>query len=132
MASKLRTIRIANRIQEEFADLLFRELSDERLAGIIVTGVTIDRELAYAEIFVSAIEGIQRAPTVLAALKRAQGFIRHELSKRIGLRSFPHIRFHWDPTAEKAEHMELLFAALNEGRENPSSLNNGEVTRGEQ
>jgi ribosome-binding factor A len=119
LASKLRATRIGNRIQEELANLLLRELSDERLKGILITGVNVDREIAYAEIFVSAIEGIQRAPSVLEALNHAQGFIRHELSQRIKLRSFPNLRFRWDATAEKAEHMEELFASLHNA-ENPS------------
>ena len=131
MVSKLRTTRIGNRIQEEIAELLHRELSDERLIGVVVTDVAVDRELSFAVVFVSAIEGIQRAPDVLAALNHARGFIRRELSQRIQLRSFPHLRFRWDATAEKAEHMEQLFATLHTEEQDAAKLHNEESTPGE-
>jgi ribosome-binding factor A len=45
-------------------------------------------------------------------LEHAQGYIRHELAERIDLRIFPRLRFHWDPTPEKAASLEKLFATL--------------------
>jgi hypothetical protein len=47
-------------------------------------------------------------------LHHAQGYLRHELSQRIPLRSFPRLRFSWDPTFERAENIERLFKTLEE------------------
>ena len=112
MVSKLRAQRIADRLREEFAELLVYQISDPRLAGVSVTDVTVDRELAFAEIYVSAVEGAERSQEVLEALEHAQGFIRKELSHQVELRSFPRLRFHWDPTNERADHIERLLASL--------------------
>ena len=60
MPSKIRLKRIADQIREELAEMLVKEIGDPRLSGIIVTDVNVDRELAYAEIFVSAVEGQER------------------------------------------------------------------------
>ncbi len=115
MVSKLRAQRIADRVREELSEMLLHEISDPRLVGVSVTDVTIDRELAFANIYVSAVEGSERAQEILEGLEHAQGFIRRELSHRIELRTFPKLRFHWDPTFERADHIEHLLASLQKG-----------------
>ena len=54
--------------------MLIREISDPRLQQIFVTDVKVDRELAFADVYVSAIEGAERSEEVLAGLKSASGF----------------------------------------------------------
>jgi ribosome-binding factor A len=94
--------------------MLIQEISDPRLEGISVTDVKVDRELAYAEIYVSALEGSARSKEILEGLEHAQGYLRKELSQRIELRTFPRLRFHWDPTFERAEKIERLIASLHQ------------------
>lgn len=114
MAKPIRVQRIAERIKEELSELLVFEVTDPRLAGVSVTDVTVDRELAYAKVYVSTIEGEVRKKEVLDALEHASGFLRFTLSQRIELRSFPQLRFIWDPTAERAERIEKLLSDLAE------------------
>jgi ribosome-binding factor A len=112
LVSQTRLQKINERFREELSEMLIREISDPRLTGISVTDVQIDRELAYANIYVSALEGVERSEEVLEALKHAQGFLRRELAHRVELRTFPRLRFHWDPTFERAEKIERLIASL--------------------
>jgi ribosome-binding factor A len=114
MPSKLRLQRISDRLQQELSELLVFKINDPRLSGISVTGVKVDRELSYADIFVSAVEGKERAPEVLAGLESATAFLRRELAARVDLRVFPRLRFHWDPTPENADHIEKLLASIRE------------------
>src|SRR5512141_1729370 len=109
MPSTLRIQRIADRIREELSEMMVREISDPRLLGVSITGVKVDRELTYADIFVSALEGHERAPEVVSGFEHASGFLRKKLAERIELRVFPRLRFHWDPTPEKADHIERLL-----------------------
>ncbi len=92
--------------------MLIREINDPRLKQIYVTDVKVDRELAYADIFVSAVEGVSRSADVLAGLESASGFIRRNLASRVELRAFPQLRFHWDMTPENADHIEKVLAEL--------------------
>lgn len=119
MVSKMRAQRIADRIRQELSEMMIFELSDPRLTGVSVTDVKVDRELSYANIYVSAIEGSSRSEEILAGLEHAQGYIRRELAHRIDLRAFPNLRFHWDPTFERAEHIEKLLASLKDGPGQP-------------
>jgi len=112
MPSGIRLQRIADRIRQELSELLIREINDPRLQQIYITDVKIDKELTYADIFVSAIEGVSRSVDVLAGLESASGFIRRTLSARVELRAFPRLRFHWDMTPENADHIEKILAEL--------------------
>ena len=112
MPSGVRLQRIADRIRLELSEMLIKEISDPRLHQIYLTDVKIDRELAYADIYVSAIEGVERSKDVLAGLESASGFIRRTLASRVELRAFPRLRFHWDMTPENADHIEKILAEL--------------------
>lgn len=112
MPSKIRLQRISDRIRQDLSEMLVKEVSDPRLSGVSVTDVKVDRELAYADIFVSAVEGQERSKEVLEGLHSAAGFLRHELAARVDLRVFPRLRFHWDPTPERADHIEQVLASL--------------------
>ncbi|HAD05775.1 MAG TPA: 30S ribosome-binding factor RbfA [Anaerolineaceae bacterium] len=118
MPSNLRLQRIADRIRQDLSEMLVTgQIRDPRLTGITITDVKVDRELAYADIYVSAVEGSQRAQEILDGLQSASGFIRRTLADQIELRVFPRLRFHWDPTPERADRIERLLASLRS--ENP-------------
>ncbi|MBN2258360.1 MAG: 30S ribosome-binding factor RbfA [Anaerolineaceae bacterium] len=119
MPTKLRIQRIQDRLHQELSELILLRMSDPRLSGISITDVTVDREFAYADIYVSAVEGVSRSQEILAGLEHASGFLRRELAARVKLRTFPRLRFHWDPTPEKADHIEELLRSLHE--EEPST-----------
>ncbi|MCC6955991.1 MAG: 30S ribosome-binding factor RbfA [Anaerolineales bacterium] len=112
MVSKLRLERIAERIRDDLAEILHQEVSDPRLDGIYITGVKVDRELTFADIHISALEGAERSKEILDGLKHASGYLRWSLAQRIELRTFPRLRFHWDSTAEKAARIEEIIASL--------------------
>jgi ribosome-binding factor A len=114
MPSGTRLQRIADRIRQELSEMLIREISDPRLKQIYITDVKVDKELAYADIFVSAVEGVSRSKEVLAGLESASGFVRRTLASRVDLRAFPRLRFHWDITPENADHIEKILAELRE------------------
>jgi ribosome-binding factor A len=122
MPSQLRLQRIADRIREELTVLILTKVNDPRINGISITDTKVDRELAYADVFVSAVEGQSRSHEVLAGLEHASGFLRRALAERIDLRVFPRLRFHWDPTPERADHIEQILASI---RQETEHNNNG-------
>jgi ribosome-binding factor A len=117
MPSGVRLQRISDRLRQEISGMLVKEISDPRLHQVFVTDVRVDRELAFADVYVSAIEGASRAKEVIQGMESAGGFLRRELSARVDLRAMPRLRFHWDPTPENADHIEKLFVQLKTERE---------------
>ena len=112
MPSKVRLERIEDRIKQVLSNLIIQKVNDHRLEGVYVNDVKVDRELAYADIYVSAVEGVERSKEVLEGFDHAKAFFRHELAASIDLRTFPRLRFHWDPTPEHADHIEKILATI--------------------
>ena len=120
MVSTSRARRIADRIREELSEMMIFDIQDPRLSGAYITDVSVDRELSYGDIYVFSSQGSESADEVLTGFNHASGFLRSELAKRIELRTFPKLRFHWDPTPERAEKVEELLDLLNL-RDSPES-----------
>lgn len=115
MVSEERSVRIADRIKRDLTLLFMQEINDPRLEGVNITSVDVDREISYADIYVSAMDGLERKSEILGALKSASGFIRSQLAFSIShLRSIPQLRFHWDTVPERVDRLDQIFAELDE------------------
>jgi ribosome-binding factor A len=109
------------------AILLQRKVADPRLAGLTVTGVDVDRELAYATIYVTAQDDEEE---VLAALASARGFLRKELASSIPMRSFPQLRFRWDYSPDRGARVDELLERLEQERQEQEENNGSNLDRG--
>lgn len=104
--------RMNDRIHQILSSLLLREVADPRLRGVTLTEVQLDPELVVAKIYVSALGDESREQEVMQGLRRAKGFMRRELSKRIRLRTTPELFFSWDYTLEHAERINQIISSL--------------------
>ena len=115
MPSPARALRLAERIRTELAEIFLRETSDPRFHLLTVTEVRVDREFSLANIFITAADSDEaRRGEILRGLEGARGYLRSALAARISLRTFPSLRFHWDFTPDRAEHIEHLIDSLKE------------------
>jgi ribosome-binding factor A len=113
MTTEERARKVAKRIFEELSILFQREVSDPRLSNITITDVDVDRELAYATVFISTLDDRDRE-TVLSALKGARGFLRSQLAKRLAMRFFPQLRFRYDPSSAHGARIDELLSELSD------------------
>ena len=104
--------RMSERIHQILSQLLLREISDPRLRDITVTDVTLDPELMYAKVYVSAMGNEDRESEVMQGLRRAGGFLRREVGKRIRLRNTPELHFYWDSTLAHADRINAIISSL--------------------
>ena len=117
MPTPLRMKRINDRIKQVLSVLLISRIDDPRLAGVSVTDVKVDRELDYANIYVSSLDGAKSSRDVIAGLNHARGYLKHEIAQEVDLRVMPRLRFFWDPTPERADRIDTLLAKLHEESE---------------
>lgn len=117
MPSNIRLKRIQEQIQKVITEILETKVNDPRVIGVYVTDVTVDRELDYANIYVSSLAGEAQAEEILEGLRNASGFIRYNLSQEVKLRVMPQLRFYWDETPERADRIEALLDEIREERE---------------
>ncbi|CAM3490395.1 30S ribosome-binding factor RbfA [Halomonas lysinitropha] len=106
-----RTDRVADQLQKELAVLIQREVKDPRLGMVTVSGVEVSRDLGYADIHVTLLgeQTPERIKENLAVLKRAAGFLRSQIARRIKLRHVPELRFHYDESVVRGQHLSSLI-----------------------
>ncbi len=112
--------RINDRIKEILSVVLLTKIEDPRLMDVSVTDVRVDRELDYANIYVSSLDKDADQDEILEALSRASGYLKYEISQEIDLRIMPKLRFFWDPTPQRADRIDALLAQIraeNEAKE---------------
>jgi ribosome-binding factor A len=109
-----RSERVADLIRRELALLLEREVKDPRVGFVTVTRVMVTRDLRTARVFVTILGEEQQKKDSLKGLGAAQGFLRHELSQRLGLRHTPALEFLLDRGVESEERIEQLLRQIRE------------------
>ena len=107
-----RTDRLNEEVRREVDRVIREEVSDPRVTGTFsVTHVDVTRDLRYAKVYVSVLEPELRAP-LIAALKGAAGFIRHEMGRRVQLHFTPELLFELDTNIEYGAHMASLIDSV--------------------
>ena len=93
---------------------IFRELKDPRVqqAFISIIRVDVTNDLSYCTVYVSAMEGLDRANEAVKGLKSAAGFIRRELSHRLKLRYVPQLIFKATDSIEYSANISRMLNDL--------------------
>jgi ribosome-binding factor A len=113
---KIRPEKVAHLMRREVADILERKLRDPRLgATVTVTDVQITHDLSFARIFVTVLGDQDARTRAMETLKRATGFIRHELGDRLDLREVPELRFEYDDSLDRGHRVEDILRKLERG-----------------
>jgi len=100
--------KLGDQIQREVSDLLARELRDPRVGMLTITAVDVSPDLSHAKVFFTVLEK-DRLEETLAGLKRASGYLRSQLARRIKLYTTPELRFVYDESVERGDHLARLI-----------------------
>ncbi|MDP8221893.1 MAG: 30S ribosome-binding factor RbfA [Candidatus Lernaella stagnicola] len=118
MAEK-RAFKRAHRVGEEVHKaislmLIDGELRDPRLALCTITTVEMSDDLRHGKVFFSLIGDENAKQEAERSFKRAAGFIRKEVSRRLQLRFAPELRFFFDQSMERASRLSELLKHVDE------------------
>ncbi len=91
-----RSIRLADMIQRELAQMLQEEIQDPRLELVTISGVRLNSDLSIAKVFYTCTDDPLRLEEIAVSLGKAKGYMRTLLGKRLNLRSTPELRFERD------------------------------------
>ena len=96
---------------------IFRDLTDPRVQGLIsIVRVEVTSDLSYCTVYISAMEGMDRAKEALKGLRSASGFIRHELGARLSLRKVPELIFRATDSIEYGANISRILNELKEDK----------------
>lgn len=101
--------RLEQDVKVALSSIIAYEVKEPSVTGLIsVTDVTITPDEKYAKVYVS-IFNTKNKEKVLEALKKASGYIRSELGKRVRMRNIPSLTFVLDDSIEYGNHMDKVI-----------------------
>ena len=103
--------RLGDLIQREVSELIRLELRDPRVGMITITSVDVSPDMSHARLFFTLLEKEKLADT-LQGLKRSAGFLRSQLARRIKMYSTPELRFEYDESVERGDHISRLINSV--------------------
>jgi ribosome-binding factor A len=111
MSGPKRAERVAAQLEVALTEILAREISDPRLAGVVVTRVELTDDLGLLTAHVRLLTGAddQARKRTMLALERASGLLRRELGARVKTRVVPQVRFFYDDGQDRAARVEELL-----------------------
>jgi len=114
--SQYRFGRLAEEFKKEVSDIIKNEVKDPRIGFVSVVAVEVSGDLRHAKVYVSILGNEESVRGTMEALKRASGFIRKEIARRIQLRYTPEVVFLYDDSiAQGAKISKILHEiAFNE------------------
>ena len=107
-----RSERVAEQVRRDLADLIRTELKDPRVGMISLTDVELTPDYAHAKVFFTTFNS-EHLEEIERGLKRASGFLRRELGKRIHIHTLPELHFVYDNSIERGTSMSQLIDQAN-------------------
>jgi ribosome-binding factor A len=110
-----RAVRVAERVREEIARALMRDLGDPRLALAVVIRVEMPDDLSLARVMVRLASGGEDEAAqkrLLAGFNAASGLLRKRVGQNVGLRRAPELRFYYDAGQDASTRVEELLAEI--------------------
>jgi len=114
-----RKLRIEEMVQRELAILIQQEVKDPRIGMVTVSAVDMSPDLKHAKIYVTILGDEKNNNDCVKALNHAARYLRHELARRLYLKTTPDLRFVYDESAKEgarlAELINIAMAGENQG-----------------
>ncbi len=107
-----RSTRVAEQLRRELGELLRHGVKDPRAQGATITDVEVSKDVSHARVWFSQLEDApEQIRETEAALNRAAGFLRRELSQILRMRHVPELKFMYDRSVAEGVRMDALIDA---------------------
>lgn len=108
-----RTRRVSELIKRELAAIIPKELQDQRINSVTVTGATVSRDLKQSTVYISSMDGKLDPKSVERLMNKSAGYLRHLLSRQLDLRVTPALVFKYDNSIQRGVELTHLIERLN-------------------
>lgn len=111
-----RNLRVSELLKREVSEVLHTRYQKESV-GITITRVDVSPDHKNAIVFFSVVSKEEQEYHAQRLLKSLAGKLRHEVGKRIVLKSMPALKFAYDAAIEYETHINALMDSLDTGEE---------------
>jgi ribosome-binding factor A len=116
-----RGVRVADQIQRDLAEIIAYELKDPRVGMITITEVQVTPDYAHAKVFfTSLVDNDEAVQNTLSGLRKAAGFIRGQLGRRLTIHTIPDLHFVYDNSTARGMQLSKLIDEANASRSGDS------------
>jgi len=105
-------------IRREVSEIVQRDLKDPNLGFTTISRVETTRDLSYAMIYVSVMGDESAKKRTIKHLNKAAGYIQHQLSASIRIRTMPRITFKLDSSVDYSMRINDLLKRIAEDDSN--------------
>jgi ribosome-binding factor A len=112
-----RSVRVAEQIHQELAQMIAREVKDPRIGMVTLTSVSITPDYAYATIHFTVLpDDAETVARSLDGLRSSTGFMRSQLGRRVRIHTNPELRFVHDTSVGRGVELSRLIDEANSTR----------------
>lgn len=110
--SSARKARVEHVIRDALQEMIAADVRDPRVHAptmLTVAKVELNVDLSVANCYVSIVGDDATADAALEGLKKAAGFLRGPLGRRLGLQRAPELRFMVDPSVDMSDKLARIL-----------------------
>lgn len=112
-----RGVRVADQIQRDLAEIIAYELKDPRVGMVTLTEVQVTPDYAHAKVFFTTlVDAPEAVQNTLTGLRKAAGFIRGQLGRRLTIHTIPELHFVHDTSTARGIELSKLIDEANATR----------------
>jgi len=105
--------RINHTYQEVISSILMKEIKDQDIKFVTITGVDVTNDLSFAKVYYTVLDEEKKVSTQ-KALEKAAPFIRTKLAEQVEIRHTPELRFIYDKSIAYGNHIEKIIEQIHE------------------
>lgn len=106
--SSIKIERLNHTYQQEISKILMKEIKDENIKFVTITGVDTTNDLSFAKVYYTVLDETKKDKTE-ESLKKAASFIRTKLAESIDIRHTPELLFIYDTSIEYGNHIDKII-----------------------
>ena len=114
-----RTERVSSLLQKELGTLILEQVKDPRLGFVTITHVKVTADLKSAVVFFTVMGDQKKKEDSLMVLRRASGFLQHEIGHALKMRYTPRLQFEIDDMVDKSFEIEEVIQRLKKDTTQP-------------
>lgn len=117
----------AGRMSEDIRRIIsgkMRDLKDPRIGGgemLTVVRCDVSNDGSFCKVYISSLEGFERAKEAVKGFESASGFLKREISNVLKLRKCPELKFVADDSAEYSARIFDKLKNIKTGEDNTES-----------
>ena len=107
-----RADRVSGLLHEALSLLLQKSINDPRLESVSITGIKMSPDLKLAKIYFVISDHAANKEDAFAGFKKAKGFIKYTLARKLKLRYMPELQFYYDDSIDYGFHMDSVLKQI--------------------